>query len=197
MYCIGVDPDLHNIGLALLNGDGTVLDVRIISSSGKKEEAAVIAMARQLRVEWFPGYAYHNTELTIVVEAQELYLGGGTKNPRNIMHLAQVAGAAICVASYMAIGPNKTLYFPRPQEWKGQVPKRIHQARILKQLGWPHVQVGTNNRGYSYPITGEQQLCPCARPPLQKTQWTHAVDAIGLALWGLEKAKQRRHITSM
>ncbi len=198
MFFIGIDPDLHNTGLALLNGDtGEVIEVKCVSSSGKKEEEAVIAMARALRFEWFPGYTYLDTPSTVVIEAQEIYAGGGTKNPRNIMHLAQVAGAAIAIAIRITTGPKKNLWFPRPAEWKGQVPKRIHQARILKRMKWDCQKVGTKDRGYCYPTMPNSDL---AREPLQKTQWKHVVDAIGLAQWGIKRHQygelQSRMMTS-
>lgn len=182
-YLIGVDPDLHHTGLALLNGDtGAVLDVLCITANGKTREDAVVAMVHALDVPWFIDHDLDDMGIVVVVEAQELYLGGGTQNPRNIMHLAQVAGAALAAAACQF--RRTVLHFPRPAEWKGQVPKRVHQHKTLGKLGWEHKQVGTDQRGYCYPTIGNGDV---ARPPLPKTQWKHVVDAIGLALWGMEK----------
>jgi len=189
IFSIGIDPDLHHTGLALLC-DGcdvgtelAVLDVKCIAAAGLKCEAAVIEMVHQLSIDWFPGSIGLGPVL-ITVEAQEIYLGGATKNPRNIMHLAQVAGAALACATRQFINP--ILYFPRPATWKGQVPKQIHQERTLDKLGWPCRRVGTLKGGYCYPTASS--IVDIARAPLPKTHWKHVVDAMGLALWGLQNA---------
>jgi len=179
MYYIGVDPDLHHTGVAVLDECG-VLEVRCFQTPGKnKEGAAVLAMAGALLCPWFDrmfNYAI------IVVEGQEIYGGGGTKNPRNILHLAQAAGAAIVAAQHQATY-IETTYFPVPSKWKKQIPKQVHQSRILQKLDWEHEAVGDQKTGYCYPVD-ENNLPKNGMP---QSHWKHIVDAIGLAQWGKEQ----------
>lgn len=179
MYYIGVDPDLHHTGVALLD-ENKVLFVRCISIFQKyKGSEASLQMSLALCRPWFDRMI---NNAYVVVEGQELYLGGGTKNPRNILHLSQVAGACIVTAQNQALAIDGN-YFPVPSKWKGQVPKQIHQARILQKLDWGYKKIGAVLDGYCYPID-EDGL---AKDGMPKTHWKHVVDAIGLAQWGKEQ----------
>lgn len=122
MIFIGIDPDLHCCGIATIDDKGKVTRCLTVKTPKKlfKGRDAVVAMIESLQVAQF--YEM-DTDHVLCVEAQEIYLGQ-TKNPRSIMLLATVAGAALAL-------PASKRYFPAPQEWKGSVPKQIHQARTL------------------------------------------------------------------
>ena len=104
------------------------------------------------------------------------------------MYLAAAAGAALheCVAQY----PAAYGLFPRPGEWKGQVPKQINQMRAFKKLGIPAQTRGKKETGYCVPDL--KHLChihadQIVQGPLNLGDWKHVGDAVGLALWAREK----------
>lgn len=185
---VGVDPDLHNTGIAVIDNDGKcILACSCKVSRQFKGRSACIEMAEEIRkaavnVDAIVG-AFCETgkdakASVLCVEGQELYRGNdaATKNPRSIMFLASVAGAALGAI------PAHAKMFPSPQEWKGSIPKEIKQARILLEAGWA---VGKAS-GYCFP-----QHLPFG---LNKGDWKHVTDALGLAQWARSQwiAKSRR-----
>jgi hypothetical protein len=182
-YYLGIDPDLHNTGIALLDGAGAMVETWCVTIPTKlKGEAAVVSMAAALHL-WlmdlseFPGSVF--TGMTVVVEGQEIYRGK-TPNPMDILRLGQVAGAAVGV---MGNACDRIL-LPTPNKWKGSVPKHIHQARTLTKLGVDYKVTSGSDR-YAYPVDDSGN----ARPPFPKSKWKHIVDGIGLAQWGLKTTK--------
>lgn len=71
------------------------------------------------------------------------------------------------------------VFLPLPSQWKGSVPKEIHQARVLRKVGIEPKK----GAGYCYPADPKV----LKRWGFPKGSWKHLSDAIGLALWGLEQ----------
>lgn len=181
---LGIDPDLHNTGLALADAH-RVYAVRLVTvDKNLKGEDAVIAMCAALPpvMASLLGSGVEG----IVVEAQELYLGGDAPKgkPEDLFNLANVTGAALSV---VVQGPARRR--PLPKEWKGQRPKSVHQASVCLKLGWaferradyvvPHFHEDALVRGYPTP-DGADEIMPLGN-------WKHVMDAVGLALWGATK----------
>lgn len=170
MIILGVDPDLHATSFVWLGSNG-VLDVRVARVPKKiVGDEAVDAMCDVLA-----GMDLLRTALPdlVVVEGQHIVRGEkGTKNPVDILRLAQVAGAASCAAR-RAYRSTKTIR-PTPAEWKGQVPKEVHQARVLRDQGWGTMEAGLAALGTRW-------------PEVTTREWLHVVDALGLAQWGRKK----------
>jgi len=169
---IGIDPDLHSTAIAWLDGKGKLVEVYTTSvHKNFKGREAAINTTEQLR-DFAPLLTVLGTQ-AIAVEGQEIYQGGNSR-PKDILMLATVAGA--CLQWAAAREPAAT-YLPLPKEWKGSVPKHIHQARILKKLGVESKKMS----GYCVPVY----------PPghkfakIKAGQWKHIVDAIGLAQFAL------------
>jgi len=177
MISIGVDPDLHCTGMAIVQ-EHQVLSVAVArvpkTLTGEK---AVLAMVAEMKHQLVPLLAggLHRTPHTAVIEGQQIYLKGLAKKD-SILLLAQVAGAAAALATVMGC---RKVYMPRPVDWKGSVPKPIHQERVLGRLGIESVRtkMGAVPRGDLSAIRGAEHLKPA--------DWLHVVDAIGLAVWGL------------
>ncbi|MCP4897869.1 MAG: crossover junction endodeoxyribonuclease RuvC [bacterium] len=188
---LGIDPDLHDTGLALCASD-RVLAVGVVRVARKLTgDAAVLRMSKAL-AEYIPpwmaqlqGHEGFNPAAldALVVEGQELYLVK-TGNPDSILRLAQVAGAALSVAQ--AVGDPTTALIPRPKTWKGTVPKDIHQARMLTRYGWKYKKKGTGKNQWCCPVSlGPHRILSTVKWP--EGCWKHIVDAIGLGRWGLQK----------
>lgn len=181
MY-IGIDPDLHTCPIAVVNKDGkpVYLDITRIPASLHNQEAvtamskALCTAARSLS-QWLHDQPY--AAEGFVVEAQEVvYTAKTGKNPRDIVLLAGVAGAALAAMSFALGVPGKYVV---PVSWKGTRPKQVHQAQICLRLGWEYELRGKKEDGYAVP----------KEPPkmdggkINTGDWKHAMDAIGLALW--------------
>ena len=173
-YAIGFDPDTHNAAWAAVGTSG-ILRVGLFRGKDATEVAQTIGA--------YEGFEASAAPPTVVIENQTAYLVGENKaTPRDLIELSFVAGA------FVAHFPRSTVYRPRPAAWKGQVPKDVHQRRILDGLGLRSTVKGTGRNAYCIPddpshISGSQTLDP--------KDWKHVVDAIGLAVWGLAEAKKQ------
>ncbi len=190
---LGIDPDLHSIGLALVTPE-RVLAVGVVRIPMKyKGDAAVqrmtLACAKAIP-EWLctlqghPEFSPAALDV-VVVEGQELYLVKAG-NPDSILRLGQVAGAAFCVAQ-AACNP-RAAFIPRPKVWKGSVPKDIHQKRTLSRYGWKYKSMGKGKEAWACPTSlGAYPLLTTVQMP--QSSWKHVVDAIGLGRWGFQVTK--------
>ena len=184
---IGIDPDLHHLSIAVVDHNNRIIDLKVLEvPESFTAQRAIAAMARQIKAAapWMESFhpSYY------VVEAQELYLTGPykTPNPRSILHLATVAGAALAHAPTGA-----EVIFPTPVQWKGSVDKQIHQARVLHNAGLPMMSIG-KGAGYCYPINN-----PLGWPTFLQGRWKHLADAVGLAQYGVKLLleKQRKQFS--
>lgn len=179
----GVDPDTHGLAIAYLMYDTqrkklTELKVTVlkISKSLKGVDAAV-AMCRH------PGLEKAMNRLGpaggLVVEGQDSSYTGKTNTAltRDLLYLSLVAGAAI------AGGMQETIYHPTPHAWKGSVPKHIHQARTLTKAGIKY-EIRGGKKPYPVPLQFDRF---CLADNINAGDWQDINDAIGLALWGLDK----------
>ena len=173
MSYIGIDPDLHNLGLAIVDAEGDVAHVEVIRvPKSYVGELAVQKMIYELsgRIAVL-SMSFPPDDLKAVIEGQQIYSGTGQARPDSLLLLAQVAGAAAAV-----LAPHCTsLVIPRPRKWKGSVPKPIHQARVLGRMGWAYKK----GQVYTIPTNPPKHLTK-----LKPEEWKHVVDAIGLAQWG-------------
>lgn len=181
---IGIDPDLHTTGVAAIRdwkGERPfLLHVSCVKAKGAKDNQAVIAMGVAIRDHWLDSILISPPRscVAVAVEGQELYLGG-TKNPRSIMFLAAAAGCALheVVAQY----PAAHTRFPRPSEWKGQVPKHICQSRVFSKLGLQYKIKGNTVKNTAYCIPDLEDSPDIGKFNLG--DWKHVSDAVALAWW--------------
>lgn len=117
------------------------------------------------------------SDLYLAVEGQE-FLTNNNARHEDIGLLACVTGAAIGAAR------RGVVLSPKPVQWKGNVPKHIHHARIARDLGFEIEIRGGTERGYGVPKDPKiQKMLPLA------SDWKHAMDALGLALWAKKQSK--------
>lgn len=184
---IGIDPDMHSMGVAVVTDiDGVkpyLSHVACIKAKGETGGAAVVAISREVSDYWQAiGNDVISSCVAFAVEGQEMYLGK-TKNPRSIMFLAAAAGAALheLASQY----PEAFARFPTPGDWKGQVPKQVHQMRAFNKLGIMALTRGTTKSGYCVPdMTGQNVSIGGT---LNIGDWKHVGDAVGIALWVREQ----------
>lgn len=182
---IGIDPDLHKPSICVLDLEtGQPVGVRCFKcAKGKIERDAVVSACLELKgaIRSMLQDLDEPTVKGAVVEGQEVaYSAKDGKNPRSLLMLAPVAGALLQECGY----ETDNLFFPAPGEWKGQMPKQNHQYhRVFGELGWKAQKSGKDPKtGYAFPIAPPRS-CDGVED-LNKADWKHVADAIGLALWG-------------
>lgn len=165
---IGIDPGINNTGLCAML-DGVVLSVALI----RRSYDALAANAKD-QCYWLNDFRFNvhksldaRSQTVIpprpvfVVEMPRIY---PTSNGNDIVDLAFMAGALL--ARGMEYGEGFVVY---PHQWKGNVPKDIHNNRMLAAM--PELE------------TSLAQFL--------KSKREHIIDAAGIALWQ-EKSWQKK-----
>jgi hypothetical protein len=172
---LGFDPDFHNSGLAVVEFDRRFTTPRLTHAAvikvpkALKGDAAVAAM-----IDALPECpAVLNRA---IIEGQENYRGKskGRATPDVLIRLAHIAGAA-----RREYGKDGEVIVA-PKTWKGGTKKTIHQARICARMGWDCQAMS----GWVKPIGLPESVL---RLGIKGKQWSHVLDAIGLALYGIEQ----------
>lgn len=180
---MGIDPDSRTPALAAVDGTG---DLVLVACEHLKMERSSPELINALLRGWVEMEAELLPDdlviASVAVEGQEIvYSARSGANPRSILLLGQVAGMLMA----QALRVSDIVLCPRPALWKGGVPKHIHQARILKRVGYtPDVKGGKSK----YCAPRESVKSVIGARGLLDSDWKHVCDAIGLALWAKEKA---------
>lgn len=169
---LGVDADTKGTGWALVSSDKEVLACGILTVYGMRGLEGASAMAGVVA-----GFEWPRCDVA-VVEGQEVY-SKGKANANNLIPLAMVTGAAAGVLHWKAC----EVIVPKPRRWKGQMGKGAHQAWVLDQIGWEYEFKGKKNP----PVVGEIPPEVKVVGNIPEGSMKEVVDAIGLALWGLER----------
>lgn len=176
---LGIDPDLHTTGMAVVRSDMKLLAVAVARVPSQiKGEVAVVKMSEVCNFFIEHMVAEHHIT-TIVVEGQEIYLGK-TRNPKSILQLAQVAGSCLGRTGCCSI-------IPEPKQWKGSIPKYIAQGRFLERVGIQDYEVcGSGSSRYCRPAQ-EEVSDVFFHGEIKGSDWKHISDAVGLGVWGAVK----------
>jgi hypothetical protein len=185
MYYLGVDPDLQATAVAVVNDEGIPVAVYCLKHKGTTGRDAVVSMIDMMGA-FMVGDNLPEAEVAAhAVESQEIvYAAKMGRNPRDLALLANISGA-FCAMLRLVYSEALAL-LPAPQKWKGSVPKPVHQARILSDIKWEAKRVGTDNDGYCYPLNTEK-LSVIGIEAINKGDWKHVMDAIGLARFAREQ----------
>lgn len=175
MLAVGLDPDTKTTGVAAVqafNGGLQVVHVGLVRAKGRKTVDRRREMAANL-LEFMIDWELPYRPTAAAVEWQHLR-PKGEKRPNNIVDLNGIAG--MCVMATTVLSPE-FIFSPIPSEWKKQVPKNIHQKRIVSRL---HLNLDLSYiEGYGTgSVPGAKEIPASMR--------THVIDALGLACWALD-----------
>jgi hypothetical protein len=224
MNFLGIDPDMHHLGMAIVDEHFHIVRVFTIKNRGPGPKdavpsgyEAVILMAKKLSEivkqspitnPLHPAYA----PVAAAVEGQQVYGKGPTNktDPNDLKNLATVTGFSLMAC----LGAVPEVYVPLPAEWKGQVKKRASQKLILEKAGvlaYFHEAGSDTNQSAGYMALNDDapgDLIPGSEAILSG-QWRHVNDAVGLAQYAsrtyqegvvkaklLAEAQERRRIMS-
>lgn len=191
-HYIGIDPDTHDTSIAWCDAAGTPIGAAVVHVPKRKgviRQDAVLEMLAALRIGLMRTIPSVRLIETVAVEAQTLQRGGIKQHgrPQDIVILGNVAGCILGRLS-LYVGVHRIL-FPTPEEWKGQIPKAVMQARLYTKLGWGYHMIGGNDRSvgtYAQPIA-----VPKGFEHISAGAWRHVGDAMLLAIWASkQKSKQ-------
>jgi hypothetical protein len=193
MIFLGADPDLHTLSIAACNDKDHVVDVIVIKNDKelKGRPAAVEMISRMVTFAYqLPSFSDHTRIAAMAVESQEIsYTAQSGANPGDLLTIAPISGALVFLGHCCGVGE---VYLPAPQKWKGSVRKVIHQARVFQKLGWEY----ETKSGYCCPVSWEDKdmrFCECVNGNLNKGDWKHITDSIGLAMYAKETFFKHRH----
>ena len=180
-FC-GSDPDLHTLSVAVLKDAAglPVLDrILLVKQKGSKGDAAVLDMVNAMQRMNGIQLDMLNGATVMAVESQDVSYTGRTNAARvsDLVNLAHIAGA---VCQKFSILAPRAMLLPKPQAWKGSVPKHIHQCRTLKRLGIEFAMAGGAS---PYPVPRDFLRDVVWGDKCNDGDWKDINDSIGLALY--------------
>jgi len=171
---LGIDPDLHHAGVALVRDGSKLVAVRCPTiASHFRGGDAVVQMAGALNIALVELIAEYGEPDVCAVESQQSYLGSKVK-PQDLIHLGQMAGGSVYMLRALLFGVRIEL--PKPSAWKGTVPKDIHQKRILSMVGIPYEPGSKPTKILRLPEGRGFE-------GIKRSNLSHVIDSIGLASW--------------
>src|SRR5574343_1281146 len=116
---VAVDPGVHATGIAVFNGQ-TLMIADLVQAETLEQ------MISRLDERVMRGEAPHFNYDRGVIERPTVYSKNSKGDPNDLIRVAIVAGAA-AVRCF-------SVRFVEPRTWKGQVPKAIHNRRVVETL---------------------------------------------------------------
>jgi len=153
-----IDPATHATGWAQFHDKALVRGGVCQAKKGVPLEARVQSMTQALGGVWYEGSPLARD---VVIEYPQVYKHGAAAkaDPDDVLAIALVVGAVIGRLS-------ATYQLVRPAQWKGQVPKKVMNTRVLDRL-----------------IASERAVCEAGKND------NNLLDAVGLGLWVLGRLR--------
>jgi len=188
MICIGIDPEVKTPGVAFVKSSSgpssppevlRVDSIKVDIGSAKGQDRLLRTLDAALDYLSDNEASLARLEPDILVcEGQEIHRGSSAP-PGDILTLG-VSGGLLAGVFAQALLPDKVL-LPKPSQWKGRVPKAVHQASICRRLDWAY----SKRSGYCVPDPPRGSAV--RESPINPGDWKHVLDAVGLALHGLSQ----------
>jgi hypothetical protein len=122
-HLVSLDPGLRGCGVAWWHANGSLAHVAYLRNPVKKGDGPGAWMGYDSVV------LYDNRPDYFISEVPQVYRAGASKgDPDDLIQLAGVVG--VFAQAFRAT----THFGVKPREWKGQVPKDVHHARLVKTL---------------------------------------------------------------
>jgi len=119
-YLVTVDPGTRYLAYAVVSSEG-----RLIEAKKFVLDAEMLGVRCAQAAQWMRHITYGGCHALLVEHPRVNQ--GSRADPNDIVDLATITGAC-CTA------PVGNVMLVKPSRWKGSVPKKIHQARLLGRL---------------------------------------------------------------
>lgn len=149
MIVYAIDPGVKVIGISKFR-TGRLIEVRMIRAKSLEK------MISHMRVGWLWDFDANHR---VILEQPVVYDRRAWKGDPNDLVKVAIAGGAAAAAL------NGEVEFVTPQRWKGGVPKKIHQPRIMNEL-----------------TESERRFVVGCGP---KSLIHNVIDAVGIGLWAV------------
>jgi len=155
-HLVSLDPGLRGCGVAWWNVYGELRHVAYVRNPEKTGDGPRAWTGYERVCLWDKRTDY------FISEVPQVYRAGASKgDPDDLLQLAGVVGVfSILVSADVRIGV-------KPREWKGQVPKDVHHARLVKTLSAEDLE----------------KINAAAPPSLRH----NVLDAVGIGKWWFQK----------
>lgn len=153
-HVLAIDPGIRCTGVAYFRYSNLErLDA--FSTKAKDDLGKRVAFISKKIKETFENTIFD----LVVIEYPEIY-----RHTKQDIDYEDILAVTLVAGAVLGSVVSKEWRLPKPKQWKGQVPKNIHNDRVLNRLyeherGWP--ELSNHN----------------------------AIDAVGLGLWGLGRRK--------
>ena len=183
---VGIDPDTRTLAWARVSnsyGPLVVSSLGVIRSPNK--HSMVEKLFSSSEVSEAISYNFEFARVEVPVPSRK---GGlGSASMENIRDLAVISGASLAwLQSRCSWAKVQTA---EVSSWKGQTPKHINQARTSRKLGWISELHG-GAKGYMVPVDFGLNTAPEFIGKVNKGDWKHIFDAIGIAIFALEAGER-------
>jgi len=182
MLFAGADPDLRVISIAYVDNAGLLAGFFLYRYPSKDR-----GVDRSELLNWGVHTAAFCRQPSMSACVEYPRIRPDTPNRQSLVELAVIAGA---------LAGNLDAKMVLPMEWKGSIPKHIHQARVYATQGWDFKQVKTKGTKYAYPIgkAYQDRLNSCwtivdgelleagVEKSLPNSVWKDLGDSLGLAV---------------
>lgn len=129
MWTIGVDPGLKGLACAVVCGSGDLQAAFFEAADGDRRDPR--QWDRMCRRVVDRCLLTVGSPFSVVIENPTVYVRGKGAPSRDILPIANVVG--VLSAHFMLLKAAE-VSLVLPAEWKGQVPKKVHQGRIAAAL---------------------------------------------------------------
>lgn len=122
-----VDPSIRDTGWAIGTFDGQIVNIDRagVCSIVESQRAPGLGSVSHMVVDVFEQIKGAHV---LVFEHPVVYPTAHSENPNHLMPLVAVLGGLLCAKDWLVQLPYT------PHEWKGDLPKEVHQARHLRKF---------------------------------------------------------------
>ena len=194
-YIIGIDPDLTNQSLAVIDPQGLtrVIFDKVESPPKGSVDMTALKLARATEVirkvvDVVFSWGVRAEDLHVFIEDQNVAHAKREQkiNIQDLVTLAHVSGIWSGMLSALLWVPHRNIHIVKAMTWKQQQTKWINQRRTLTALGLEYKAMGGTDPKKMYPAP-TSDLSGMLRYSLSKPNpgdFKDISDSLGIALWG-------------